>query len=75
MLFSGPLVTICLSAMNRELFAYLRMFKVNVSAAVEIVSNLGLWSKFENGKTLTLAEIVKSTQADEIMIGKAFSTR
>jgi len=43
---------------------------VNVSAAVEVVSNLGLWEKFEDGKTLSLAEIVQFTKADEIIISK-----
>lgn len=44
--------------------------QVNVSAAVEIVSNLGLWEKFEGGKTVSMAEIVELTKADEIIISK-----
>jgi hypothetical protein len=42
--------------------------QVNVSAAVDVVSKMGLWSRFEEGKTLSLAEAVKATGADEIMI-------
>ena len=32
------------------------------------MTQLGLWSKFEGGKTVSLAEIVDTTKADEIMI-------
>lgn len=39
-----------------------------MSAAVEIVSNLGLWEKFEDGKTVSMAEILELTGADEIII-------
>lgn len=42
--------------------------QVNVSAAVEIVSNLGLWEKFEGGKIVSMAEILELTKADEIII-------
>lgn len=44
--------------------------QVNVSVAVEIVSQLKLWDKFEGGKEISLAEIVESTGADEIIISK-----
>jgi len=47
--------------------------KVNVSAAIEVVTQLGLWSKFEAGKTLALSEIVEATGADEIMISTCFA--
>jgi hypothetical protein len=36
--------------------------------AVEVLKNLNIWSKFEGGKTISLAEIVDSSGADEIMI-------
>lgn len=56
--------------MSHTQVSCLQSVKINVSAAVEIVSNLGLWNKFEGGKTVSLAEIVELTKADEIMIGK-----
>ncbi len=49
---------------------YLLSKQVNVSAAVEIVSNLGLWEKFEGENTVSLAEILELTKADEIIISK-----
>lgn len=42
--------------------------KVNVSSAIEVITQMGLWSKFEDGKTLLVKDIVESTGADEIMI-------
>jgi hypothetical protein len=33
------------------------------------MSNLGLWSKFNGGKTVSLAQVVEETKADGIMIG------
>ncbi|KAK6579861.1 hypothetical protein PZA11_007569 [Diplocarpon coronariae] len=49
-----------------------RIYQVNVSAAIEIVSDLGLWEKFEGGKTVSMAEIVELTKADEIIIIRIF---
>ncbi|KAE8454287.1 hypothetical protein EG329_005212 [Mollisiaceae sp. DMI_Dod_QoI] len=49
-----------------------RIYQVNVSAAVEIVSNLGLWEKFEGENTVSLAEILELTKADEIIIIRIF---
>lgn len=39
-----------------------------MSAAVEVLTNTGLWSKFQDSKTLSLAEAVEATGADEIII-------
>ncbi|OBT59329.1 hypothetical protein VE04_00244 [Pseudogymnoascus sp. 24MN13] len=49
-----------------------RIFQVNVSVSIEIVSQLKLWEKFEGGKEVSLAEIVESTEADEIIIIRIF---
>ncbi|CAG8981000.1 hypothetical protein HYALB_00013320 [Hymenoscyphus albidus] len=49
-----------------------RVYQVNVGAAIEVVSKLGLWSKFEGEKTISLAQIVQETKADEIMIIRIF---
>ena len=46
------------------------MLQVNVSVAVEIVSQLKLWEKFEGGKEVSMTEIVESTEADEIIISE-----
>ncbi|RFU24730.1 hypothetical protein B7463_g11608, partial [Scytalidium lignicola] len=45
-----------------------RTFQVNVSAALEIVSQLKLWEKFEEGNEVSISEIVDLTEADEIII-------
>lgn len=47
-----------------------RIYQVNVSAAIEIVTNLGLWGDFADGATVTLADIVRKSNADETMIGR-----
>jgi hypothetical protein len=47
-----------------------RIFQVNVSVAVEILTNLGLWDAFADVATVTRAEIIGRTKADEIMIGE-----
>jgi hypothetical protein len=44
--------------------------QVNVSAAVEIVSDLELWEKFEGGGEVSIIEMVELTEADEIIISK-----
>jgi len=46
--------------------------QINVSMAVEIVSDLGLWEKFEGGKTVSMAEILELTHADSIIISKSY---
>lgn len=46
------------------------LLQVNVSVSIEIVSQLKLWEKFEGGKEVSLAEIVESTEADEIIISE-----
>lgn len=47
-----------------------RIFQVNVSVSVEMLSNMKIWSKFDEGKTISLAEVVEITGADEVMIGQ-----
>ncbi|CZR61327.1 uncharacterized protein PAC_11223 [Phialocephala subalpina] len=49
-----------------------RIFQVNVSAAIEIVGNLKLWEHFEGGKTVTMAQVLELTKADEIIIIRIF---
>ncbi|OAQ65233.1 O-methyltransferase [Pochonia chlamydosporia 170] len=49
-----------------------RTFQVNVSAALEIVSQLELWDKFQGGNEVSIAEIVALTGADEIIIIRLF---
>jgi hypothetical protein len=44
--------------------------QVNVSAAVEIVSHLELWEKFEGERKVSIAEMAELTKADEIIISK-----
>lgn len=44
--------------------------QVNVSVSIEIVSQLQLWEKFEGGNEVSIAEIVESTEADEIIISE-----
>jgi hypothetical protein len=44
--------------------------QVNVSAAVEIVSQLELWEKFEGERKISITEMVELTKADEIIISK-----
>ena len=47
-----------------------------MSVAIEILTNTGLWTKFRKDKTLSLAEAVRATGADEIMTSMwLFSTR
>lgn len=43
---------------------------MNVSVAVEIVSDLGLWERFDDGKVVSMAEILEVTKADKIIISK-----
>ncbi|KAI1847518.1 hypothetical protein JX266_006370 [Neoarthrinium moseri] len=45
-----------------------RIFQVNVSVAIEIVTNLGLWDAFAGGATVTLMGVVERSGADEMMI-------
>ncbi|KAH7303702.1 S-adenosyl-L-methionine-dependent methyltransferase [Rhexocercosporidium sp. MPI-PUGE-AT-0058] len=49
-----------------------RIFQVNVSVAVEIVSDLGLWEMFEGGNVASMATILELTKADEIIIIRVF---
>lgn len=44
--------------------------KVNVSAALEIVSQLELWDKFQGGNEVSITEIAALTGADEIIISE-----
>lgn len=48
-----------------------RAFQVNVGVAVDVASKMGVWEKLRGDGTITLAEIVDLTGADEIMIGKS----
>jgi hypothetical protein len=43
---------------------------VNVSAAVEILSDLKLWEQFEGERRVSVAKMVDLTKADEIIISK-----
>ncbi|KAI1880528.1 hypothetical protein JX265_000768 [Neoarthrinium moseri] len=45
-----------------------RIFQVNLSVAIEIVTNLGLWDAFAGGATVTLMGVVERSGADEMMI-------
>jgi hypothetical protein len=47
---------------------FLPSLSINVSAAIEVMTNLKLWTKFEDNKTLSLASIVEESKADETMI-------
>ncbi|KAG9241141.1 S-adenosyl-L-methionine-dependent methyltransferase [Calycina marina] len=49
-----------------------RIFQVNVSAALEVISQFGIWERFEGGKSVFLAEIVTLTGADESIIAHIF---
>lgn len=49
-----------------------RAFQVNVGVAVDVAWDLGVWEKLKENGTVTLAEIVRSTGAEEIMISKYY---
>ncbi|CAG8976831.1 hypothetical protein HYALB_00009095 [Hymenoscyphus albidus] len=51
-----------------------RSFQVNVSAAVEVISQLELWEKFEGGKAVALDGMVESTKADKIVLSEYIQT-
>ncbi|KAG4418612.1 hypothetical protein IFR04_008237 [Cadophora malorum] len=55
---------------NHEVWS--RIFQVNVSVAVEIVSDLGLWERFDDGNVVYMAEILEVTKADKIIIIRVF---
>ncbi|PQE30204.1 O-methyltransferase protein [Rutstroemia sp. NJR-2017a WRK4] len=46
--------------------------EINAAVAVEVLKDLNIWSKFEGGKTISHAEIVDISGADEIMIIRIF---
>lgn len=50
-----------------------RAFQVNVAVAVDVAWNLGVWQKLKDNGVITLAEIIQSTGAEEIMISKCIS--
>ncbi|ETS84536.1 hypothetical protein PFICI_02561 [Pestalotiopsis fici W106-1] len=45
-----------------------RIYQVNVSAVIEIFTNLGLWDEFTKSTTISLATIVDKTGGDEVMM-------
>lgn len=49
-----------------------RIFQINVSATIEIFTNLELWDEFAGGATVSLAKIVEKSSGDEVMMSKVF---
>lgn len=49
-----------------------RIFQINVSATIEIFTNLELWDGFAEGAAVSLAKIVEKTGGDEVMMSKVF---
>lgn len=47
-----------------------RAFQVNVAAAVDVAWKMGIWDRLREKQTISLAEIVGLTGADEIMISE-----
>lgn len=51
-----------------------RAFQVNVGVAIDVAWKTGVWESLRNKETISLAEIVKLTGADEIMISELVFT-
>ena len=47
-----------------------RIYQVNVSTAVEILSDLKLWDLFEGGKSVSMTELLELTKVDEIILSR-----
>lgn len=47
-----------------------RIYQVNVSTAVEVLSDLKVWDLFEGGKSLSMIELLELTKADEIILSR-----
>lgn len=65
---------VSLRLLKTEIRNSLTYAQINVSAAIEIVSQLGLWEMFAGGKSLSVQKIVEFTKADDIIIGYSTSS-